>query len=191
MARCLRQCLSTARCRVRRNSNLSDSFCSGVRRSEGASTRTLGRRTFWSEMTCCAYNYADRPIVSRCGCGYVRILFLFTFCSPSLAATLSSIVYNSTYTYRYPCSGNLYVRGGTDVSKHCLYALGVRDAGYADGYAYQCLAEVIERVHQTQVRLLRNWLVVNLIASRKTYLILNVFNLFIDIYLFISLNVNL
>ena len=76
------------------------------------------------------------------------------------------------------------MRGGTDVSKHCLYALGVRDAGYADGYAYQCLAEVIERVHQTQVSLLRNWLVVNLIVYRKTYhLILNVFNLFIDIHI--------
>lgn len=50
----------------------------------------------------------------------------------------------------YPCQGNLFVQGGSGVSKHCLYAVGVRDPGYPDTLAYKCLIEVMERVHQTQ-----------------------------------------
>lgn len=50
----------------------------------------------------------------------------------------------------YPCQGHMFVKAGKDVSAHCLYAIGIRDAGYSERLAYQCLGEVTERVHMTQ-----------------------------------------
>lgn len=50
----------------------------------------------------------------------------------------------------YPCQGNMFIRAGSDLSRNCLYACGIRDPGYPDRVAYQCLAEVQERVHMTQ-----------------------------------------
>ncbi|CAD7952142.1 unnamed protein product, partial [Amoebophrya sp. A120] len=50
----------------------------------------------------------------------------------------------------YPCQGNMFVMAGNGVSSHCLYAIGIRDAGYPERLAYACLNEVLERVHVTQ-----------------------------------------
>ena len=51
----------------------------------------------------------------------------------------------------YPCQGNMFVMSGKEQSSHCLYAIGIRDAGYPERFAYSCLGEVMERVHMTQV----------------------------------------
>mmetsp|Transcript_2110 Transcript_2110/g.4900 ORF Transcript_2110/g.4900 Transcript_2110/m.4900 type:complete len:237 (-) Transcript_2110:441-1151(-) len=58
--------------------------------------------------------------------------------------------FRSRVILEYPCQGNLFVMAGRDLSAHCLYAVGIRDAGYPERLAYACLTEVLERVHITQ-----------------------------------------
>ena len=45
----------------------------------------------------------------------------------------------------------MFVMAGKEQSAHCLYSIGIRDAGYPERFAYACLGEVMERVHMTQV----------------------------------------
>lgn len=58
--------------------------------------------------------------------------------------------FKSKVRLEYPCSGNLFVKSGSEMSKHCLFACGVKDESYPDRLAYSCLQEVVERVHMTQ-----------------------------------------
>merc|ERR1712194_384773 len=48
------------------------------------------------------------------------------------------------------CQGNMFVKAGSGPSSHCLYGIGIRDPTYPERLAYQCLHEVMERVHMTQ-----------------------------------------
>lgn len=50
----------------------------------------------------------------------------------------------------YPCQGSMFVKVGSGPSAQCLYTLGIRDPGYPERLAYNCLNEVMERVHMTQ-----------------------------------------
>lgn len=42
------------------------------------------------------------------------------------------------------------MQSGENLSKHCLFGLGVRDKAFPDRIAMQCIQEIIERVHATQ-----------------------------------------